>query len=46
VLALEGELADSLGLRVSLTQRGEGGSLTLHYRSLEQLDDLLDRLRR
>ena len=45
-LALEGELAGSLGLRVSLTQRGEGGSLTLHYRNLEQLDDLLDRLRR
>ena len=46
VLALEGELADSLGVRVSLTQRGGSGSLTLHYRNLEQLDDLLDRLRR
>ena len=45
-LALEGELAESLGLRVSLAQRGEGGSLTLHYRSLDQLDDLLERLRR
>ena len=45
-LALEGELAESLGLPVSLRRRGEGGSLTLHYRSLEQLDDLLARLRR
>lgn len=45
VLALEGELAESLGLPVSLRRRGEGGSLTLHYRSLEQLDDLLGRLR-
>ena len=45
-LALEEELTDSLGLKVSLTQRGDGGSLTLHYRSLEQLDDLLTRLRR
>ena len=45
VLALEGELADALGLRVSLAQRGEGGSLTLHYLSLDQLDDLLNRLR-
>ena len=46
VLALEDELADSLGLKVSLQQKQEGGSLTLHYRSLDQLDDLLDRLRR
>ncbi len=46
VLALEQELGDSLGLRVSLAQRGEGGSLTMHYRSLDQLDDLLNRLRR
>ena len=45
-LALEGELADALGLRVSLAQKGDGGSLTLHYRSLDQLDDLLERLRR
>ena len=36
-LALEGELAESLGLPVSLRRRGEGGSLTLHYRSLDQL---------
>ncbi len=45
VLALEDELADSLGLKVSLRQKEEGGSLTLHYRSLDQLDDLLNRLR-
>ena len=45
VLALEQELAESLGLRVSLAQKGEGGRLTLHYRNLEELDDLLSRLR-
>ncbi len=45
-LALEQELGDLLGLKVSLAQKGEGGSLTLHYGSLDQLDDLLDRLRR
>ncbi len=45
VLALEQELRDSLGLRVSLAQKGEGGRLTLHYRKLEELDDLLSRLR-
>ncbi len=45
-LALELELGERLGLKVSLAPRGGGGSLTLHYRSLDQLDDLLDRLRR
>ena len=45
-LALELELGERLGLRVSVAQKGEGGSLTLHYRNLDQLDDLLDRLRR
>ena len=45
-LALELELGERLGLRVSVAQKGEGGSLTLHYRDLDQLDDLLDRLRR
>lgn len=46
VLALEQELGDSLGLRVSLAQKGEGGRLTMHFRNLDQLDDLLNRLRR
>ena len=45
-LALELELGERLGLRVSVAQKGQGGSLTLHYRDLDQLDDLLDRLRR
>lgn len=45
-LALELELGERLGLRVSVAQQGEGGRLTLHYRNLDQLDDLLDRLRR
>ncbi len=45
-LALEEELTEALGLKVSLAQKGEGGSLILHYQNLEQLDDLLARLRR
>jgi len=45
-LALEQELGDLLGLKVSLAHKGAAGRLTLHYGSLEQLDDLLDRLRR
>ncbi|HEX3862176.1 MAG TPA: ParB/RepB/Spo0J family partition protein [Stellaceae bacterium] len=45
-LALEHELAAALGLRVSLAPKSRGGSLTLHYASLDQLDRLLALLRR
>jgi ParB family chromosome partitioning protein len=38
------DLADALGLRVGLTDRGGRGELTLSYASLEQLDDLCRRL--
>ena len=44
--ALEAELASALGLRVSLNPKGRGGSLTLHYSSLDQLDRVLALLRR
>jgi ParB family transcriptional regulator, chromosome partitioning protein len=44
-LALERELAAALGLRVSLAPRSRGGSLTLHYASLDQLDRILALLR-
>ena len=43
-LALERRLADILGLRVSIEERGEGGRLTVHYETLEQLDDVLHRI--
>ncbi|MFQ6018519.1 MAG: ParB/RepB/Spo0J family partition protein [Kiloniellaceae bacterium] len=43
-LALERDLTAFLGLKVTIEFYGEGGSLTLHYRSLEQLDDILRRL--
>ena len=42
--ALQQELADALGLKVGLTDRGGRGELTLSYASLEQLDDLCRRL--
>jgi len=45
-LALERELAASLGLRVCLAPRRRGGSLTLHYASLDQLERVLALLRR
>ena len=44
--ALEQELATALGLRVTLAPKRRGGSLTLHYASLDQLDRVLALLRR
>lgn len=40
---LEAELAAALGMKVGIdpSSEGEGGRLTLHYRDLEQFDDLL-----
>ncbi|MGD1880392.1 MAG: ParB/RepB/Spo0J family partition protein [Kiloniellaceae bacterium] len=43
-LALERDLTALLGLKVSIKFQGAGGSLTIHYRTLEQLDDVLHRL--
>ena len=40
-LALERDLAAHLGLRVTVAPRQRGGSLTLHYTSLDQLDRVL-----
>jgi ParB family chromosome partitioning protein len=46
VAALEQDLADALGLRVQLADRGGKGELTITYGNLEQLDDLCRRLMR
>jgi ParB family chromosome partitioning protein len=45
-VVLERELATTLGLRVTLAPKQRGGSLTLHYASLDQLDRVLALLRR
>jgi ParB family transcriptional regulator, chromosome partitioning protein len=45
-LALEGELATALGLRVTLAPKRRGGSVTLHYTTLDQLDRVVALLRR
>jgi ParB family transcriptional regulator, chromosome partitioning protein len=45
-VALERELATVLGLRVTLAPKRRGGSLALHYTTLDQLDRLLALLRR
>ncbi len=43
---IEGELSATLGMKASIDHNlgGDGGKLTLHYRNLEQLDDLLQAL--
>ena len=43
-LALENDLSRRLGLPVSLTPNGAGGTLRIAYRSLDQLDGLIKRL--
>lgn len=45
-VTLERELATTLGLRVSFAPKRRGGSLTLHYTTLDQLDRVLKLLRR
>jgi ParB family transcriptional regulator, chromosome partitioning protein len=42
--ALEKRLSDALGLEVSVDHRGEGGTLRIKYRDLEQLDAVLKKL--
>jgi len=44
--ALEADLSSVLGLDVSIDHRGATGTLTITYATLEQLDDLCNRLSR
>lgn len=44
-LALERSLSNALGLKTKISFDGNGGTVTLAYESLEQLDDLVKRLR-
>lgn len=44
--ALEKVLSDSLGLRVSINHRGEGGDMKIRYSTLDQLDDICRLLQR
>ncbi len=43
-VALESDVAASLGLNVDIRHAGEGGEVRISYKSLEQLDDLCRRL--
>jgi ParB family chromosome partitioning protein len=42
---LERRLGEALGLKIEIVDRGDaGGRLTIHYRTLEQLDEVSRRL--
>ena len=42
--ALERDLTAKLGLKTEIAFDGKGGALTIHYQSLEQLDELIAKL--
>ena len=42
--ALERQLGDMLGVKVQVSHKGQGGTVALHYSSLEQLDMICQRL--
>jgi ParB family chromosome partitioning protein len=44
IAALEERLQSSLGTRVSLNHRKKGGTITIHYYSVEELDAIVDRI--
>jgi ParB family chromosome partitioning protein len=45
-LALERDLSNLLGLKVNITFSSKGGELSIQYHTLEQLDDVLRRLKK
>ena len=48
IVELEKELSDKIGLKTSIqfNENGSSGSLTLYYSDLNQLDDLMKRLKK
>lgn len=44
--ALEKDLSEALGLVVAIAHHGEAGELRIRYKSLEQLDDVVRKLKR
>ncbi|QQP89429.1 ParB/RepB/Spo0J family partition protein [Skermanella sp. TT6] len=43
-LALEQDITGRLGLRVSISAQGQGGTLSIQYQTLDQLDEVIQRL--
>ncbi|CAN0468315.1 unnamed protein product, partial [Phaeothamnion confervicola] len=42
--ALERDLSHKLGLKVEIGFDGKGGAVTVHYQTLEQLDEIISKL--
>jgi ParB family chromosome partitioning protein len=45
VIALEKEIERIMGLKVRLLNKGNAGTLTIHYTNLDQLDEIIKKLR-
>lgn len=43
-IALEQDVTNRLGLRVSISAQGQGGTLSIQYQTLDQLDEVIERL--
>ena len=46
IVALEKDLSDVLGMKVAISHKTPGGSVSIKYQSMDQLDDLMKRLRK
>jgi ParB family chromosome partitioning protein len=46
LLALERDMTERLGLRVSIDAQGSSGTLSIAYKTMDQLDDVLAKLSR
>ena len=44
IALLERQLGDLLGLKIAISHKGTGGSVTLNYATLDQLDLICQRL--
>ena len=44
--AVEADLAEQLGLKVAISFNGRGGTVTLRYQTLDQLDHIIAKLGR
>jgi len=44
IAALERQLGDMIGLKVQVANKGQGGTVSLYYSSLDQLDMICQRL--
>lgn len=42
--ALEKKLSDGLGFKTSVAPRGKGGKVVIHYKTLDQLDEIIAKL--